>query len=155
MRRAALSLLVTLAWASAASALEVCRETAVHLRGPSGVARFSVEVADSDAERAQGLMFREKMARGAGMLFIYPRPQAVSFWMRNTLIPLDMIFVDSTGLVKRVHENAVPGDETPISGGEGILVVLEINAGLAQALGIVPGSQMRHAVFGLDALWPC
>ena len=117
--------------------------------------RFTVEVAATEAQQARGMMFRATLAPDAGMIFPMSPPRYASFWMKNTVIPLDMIFVDSTGLVKRVHENAVPGDETPISGGEGILVVLEINAGLAQALGIVPGSQMRHAVFGLDALWPC
>jgi len=85
-------------------------------------------VADDAAERAQGLMFREAMPLSSGMLFVYGRPQRVSFWMRNTLIPLDMIFADARGVVTRVHAEAVPLDETPIDGGEGVQFVLEINA---------------------------
>nr|WP_074257600.1 DUF192 domain-containing protein [Vannielia litorea] len=132
-----------------------CELNEVHLRWQGGQARFSVEVADDTAERGLGLMNREKMARSAGMLFVYPRAGRVSFWMRNTLIPLDMIFLDEAGVVTRVHSNAVPLDETPIPGGEGVLAVLEINGGLAEAFGIAPGAQMRHPAFGETAAWPC
>ena len=89
------------------------------------------------------------------MLFVYERPQVVSFWMRNTLIPLDMIFMDETGRVARIHENAVPLDETGIEGGDGIQFVLEINGGLAGQLGIVEGSQLRHPSIGNNAAWAC
>ncbi len=133
-----------------------CRDDVVELRGDWGRARFNVELADDAAERAQGLMDRPEMARSAGMLFVYETPHRASFWMRNTLIPLDMIFADATGTVTRVHENAVPLDETAISGGDGVLLVLEINGGLASRLGIAPGSQLRHpAVPQSDAGWPC
>jgi uncharacterized membrane protein (UPF0127 family) len=131
-----------------------CREDQVELRWPGGQARFAVEVADDDAERAQGLMFRESMAQSAGMLFVFPDPRTVSFWMKNTLIPLDMVFADPTGRVTRVHANAVPGDETPISGGDGVQYVLEINGGLAARLGIVPGAELRHPSVANPA-WPC
>lgn len=133
-----------------------CRVDTVDLRGAGGSARFSVEIADDAAERAQGLMFRESMPRSAGMLFVYERPQSVSFWMRNTLIPLDLIFMDAAGTVRHVHENAKPKDETPIPGGDEILAVLEINGGLAARMGIVPGAVMRHpALDQATALWPC
>jgi uncharacterized membrane protein (UPF0127 family) len=90
------------------------------------------------------------------MLFVYPAPQRASFWMKNTLIPLDMIFADATGRVTRVHSNAVPGDETPIDGGEGVSFVLEINGGLARRLGIAPGAELRHPAVDPDtAAWPC
>jgi hypothetical protein len=115
-----------------------------------------VEVADDPAERAQGLMNRPSLPRGAGMLFLYEAPQRATFWMRNTLIPLDMIFMDETGTVTRIHENAVPLDETTIDGGDGVRAVLEINGGLARAIGIGVGSELRHP--GLDqsrAAWPC
>jgi uncharacterized membrane protein (UPF0127 family) len=76
--------------------------------------------------------------------------------MRNTLIPLDMIFVRPDGVVQHVHAEAVPLDErTRISGGDGILAVLEINGGLAGRLGIAEGTEMRHPAFGPDAAWPC
>ncbi|MDQ2088558.1 DUF192 domain-containing protein [Marimonas arenosa] len=132
-----------------------CREDTVFLRGPWGSARFTVEIADSIGERARGLMHRESLPKSHGMLFIYPRPSVVSFWMKNTLIPLDMVFLDPRGVVRHVHHMAVPGDRTPIPGGKDILVVLEINGGLARALGISPGSEMRHPAFGSGAAWPC
>ena len=132
-----------------------CDPGRVDLRGDFGTARFSVEVADDPRERAQGLMHRESMPSGAGMLFVYERPQRVSFWMKNTLIPLDLIFMDDTGTVTRVHENAVPLDTTGIDGGDGVQFVLEINAGLAAGLGISEGAQLRHPALGPDAAWAC
>ncbi len=133
-----------------------CRDDQAELRGPWGQARFTVEIADTEALRAQGLMHRERLARSAGMLFIYDAPTSPSFWMRNTLIPLDMVFVDERGLVTRVHKNARPLDETPISGGENVLMVLEINGGLSAMLGVAEGSELRHPRLAQDtALWPC
>ncbi len=133
-----------------------CRDDRIDLRGEWGSARFTVEVADTAALRAQGLMHRPSMPRGAGMLFVYDAPATVSFWMRNTLIPLDMIFADETGRVTRVHANARPLDETPIPGGDGVQYVLEINGGLSGELGIVPGTEMRHPAIPADrAAWSC
>jgi uncharacterized membrane protein (UPF0127 family) len=77
------------------------------------------------------------------------------FWMKNTLIPLDMIFADAAGRVTRVHAMAVPGDETPVEGGAGVQFVLEINGGLAERLGIAPGAELRHPAIGDGAAWPC
>ena len=140
----------------AGPALAECRMDVVDVRGAGSVARFAVEVADDAEERAQGLMHRARMASSAGMLFVYPTPQRARFWMRNTLIPLDMIFADARGVVTGVHENAVPLDETLIDGGDGVLFVLEINGGLARPLGIGPGSVLRHpAVDQAGAAWPC
>jgi uncharacterized membrane protein (UPF0127 family) len=146
----------TLGLLAASAASAACTDTAVDLRGDFGSARFNVEVADDPAERAQGLMNRPSMPASAGMLFLYDAPQRATFWMKNTLIPLDMIFLDQTGTVTRVHENAVPLDETTIDGGPGVVAVLEVNGGLASAIGISEGSQLRHP--GLDqslAAWPC
>jgi uncharacterized membrane protein (UPF0127 family) len=75
--------------------------------------------------------------------------------MKNTLIPLDMIFADVTGRVTRVHSNATPGDTTPIDGGDDVAFVLEINGGLAARLGIGPGAELRHPAVGAAAAWPC
>ncbi|MEZ5911887.1 MAG: DUF192 domain-containing protein [Paracoccaceae bacterium] len=152
---AAAALVSTLA-AAPVGAWAGCTADALDLRGDWGQARFSVEIADDAVERGRGLMFRESMPAMAGMLFVYERPQRASFWMKNTLIPLDMIFFDETGTVTRVHDHAVPGDLTPIDGGEGVALVLELNAGMAARLKIAPGSQLRHpAVDPAKAAWPC
>lgn len=133
-----------------------CSDATVWLRGEFGSARFNVEIADTNRERAIGLMNRPSMPTSEGMLFIYPRPQPLSFWMRNTLISLDLLFVDPTGVVTKIHHDAIPLDETPIPGGEGLTHVLEINGGLARMLGIQEGAELRHPSFDQDiAVWPC
>ena len=134
-----------------------CAPGTVEVRSDNGsVMRFSVEIADTAGERTQGLMNRPAMPTSAGMLFVYDAPQRARFWMRNTLIPLDMIFADETGLVTRVHSNAVPLDETSIDGGEGVALVLEINGGLAKRLGLGPGAVLRSdAMDQGQALWQC
>ncbi len=140
----------------AAVAEPACRDDQVHLRGAWGQARLTVELADDEAERAQGLMHRDSLAQGAGMLFVYPESRNVGFWMKNTLIPLDMIFVDATGTVARVHANATPGDLTPIMSGSDVKAVLEINGGLAARMGIGPGTELRHPAFDAgSAAWGC
>lgn len=154
MKRLALALLIWsgLAW----SALADCVPGSLTLRGDWGQARFNVEIADTAQERAQGLMHRESLPRSGGMLFVYDAPGSPSFWMRNTLIPLDMLFIDPAGRVQHIHENAVPHDETPIPGGGGILAVLEINGGLSRQLGIGVGTEVRHPAFDpARAAWPC
>jgi uncharacterized membrane protein (UPF0127 family) len=118
--------------------------------------RFEVVVADTDETRQRGLMFVESLPARSGMLFIYDRPRRATFWMKNTLIPLDMIFTDRTGRVTHVHHMAQPGDLTTIDGGTGVLTTLEINGGLARRYGIDVGSQMRHPAFADGpAIWPC
>lgn len=143
----------------AGAALAACAETTAEFRGADGgggKARFTVEIADEPAEVQLGLMHRKSMPKSAGMLFVYDRAQPVAFWMRNTLIPLDMIFMGADGVVDKVHENAVPLDETAIFGGDEIRYVLEINGGLARMLGIAPGSEMRNPLVDQTvAAWPC
>lgn len=140
----------------ASSAWAECVDTSVELRGDWGETRFDIELADTPEERSQGLMFVPAMRADAGMLFVYERPQRAVFWMKNTLIPLDMVFTDRSGRVTHVHHDAIPGDLTGIDGGDNVYAVLEINAGLAREFGIVPGSEMRHAVFASGpAAWPC
>ena len=135
---------------------QACREDAVQLRGDWGEARFTVEIADDRSERARGLMHRESMPASAGMLFIYPQPQSLSFWMRNTLIPLDLLFIDPGGVVQHIHHRAIPLDETPIPGGSGLTHVLEINGGMSERLGIAPGTVLRHPAFEAQTpAWPC
>ncbi|MEM9755105.1 MAG: DUF192 domain-containing protein [Pseudomonadota bacterium] len=154
MRTAIAAALAVAAMPTLAAA--ACSEARVELRGDFGTARFNVEVADDPDERAVGLMHRESMAQSAGMLFVYPVEEEVGFWMENTLIPLDMIFFDATGTVVKVHENAVPLDRTVIRSEFPTQYVLEINAGLAEQIGIAPGVELRHPAVGQDAAaWPC
>ncbi|MBP0482040.1 DUF192 domain-containing protein [Sagittula salina] len=133
---------------------EACAPDTVQLRGESGESRFTVDLAVTPEERNRGLMFVEKMATSKGMLFVYETPQPVAFWMKNTLIPLDMIFADEHGVVQNVHASAVPGDLTPIPGKGRIKYVLEINGGLAAMLHIAPGTVLRHPLIENPA-WPC
>jgi len=141
--------------AQAASA-DQCARNSVDLRGDWGQAHFSVEIADDAAEQARGLMFRDRLAASAGMLFVYKTPYHAVFWMKNVPIPLDLIFLDQRGVVMRIAHSAQPFDESRIDGGENILMVLEINGGLAKALGITRGSELRHPAFDSSiAAWSC
>lgn len=144
-----------LALASTQMAVAACVDDRVTIFGDWGQAGFTVTIADTPATRAQGLMFVEDMPRMTGMLFIYEEPQSVSFWMKNTLIPLDMLFASPEGEILHLHENAVPGDLTPIPGGDGVQMVLEINGGMSQRLGISVGDVMQHPSFGPEAILPC
>ncbi|WP_245860986.1 DUF192 domain-containing protein [Rhodobacter maris] len=98
-----------------------------------------MEIADDEAERARGLMGRTMLAPGTGMLFFYESPREVAFWMQDTLIPLDMIFLDEEGRIARIHAGARPLDETPIPSGGPVRYVLELGGGQAAKLGLVPG----------------
>ncbi len=152
MKPAAVVLAAVLATGKASAA---CRDDLVTVSGDWGQANFSVEVADDAQERARGLMFVESLPTLSGMLFVYERPQSVSFWMKNTLIPLDMLFVSPAGEILALHENAVPQDTTPIPGGDGVQMVLEINGGMSARLGIGVGDALQHPAFGPDAILPC
>jgi uncharacterized membrane protein (UPF0127 family) len=133
-----------------------CAPDAVELRWTGGQARFSVEIADTAALREHGLMARNHLAASAGMLFVYQAPEHAFYWMKNTLIPLDIVFADQTGRVTVVHPDAIPGDLTPIDGGEGVQYVLEINGGLAARMGIAPGAELRAAAVNpAKAAWRC
>jgi len=147
--------IVLVLWTGSVMAAD-CERDSVGLRGDWGQAAFSVEIADTARERSRGLMFRESMARGAGMLFVYEAPQPASFWMKNTLIELDLLFADRAGRITHVHHRAIPGDLTLIDGGQAVYAVLEINGGLARSYGITEDSVMRHPVFAEGpAAWPC
>ncbi len=141
---------------TAGAAQATCREDVVELVGEFGQARFTVDLADEPEERSRGLMHVPSMPSGQGMLFIYDPPQRAVFWMKNTLIPLDMIFADVTGTITHIHENAIPMDETNIDGGPGVFAVLEINGGLSEAIGISVGDAMKHPSFNSEvAALPC
>lgn len=120
----------------------------LEIASKSGVHVFAVEMANTPQEQARGLMFRRSLPEGQGMLFDFHQEQPTSFWMKNTYIPLDMIFIRADGTVSTVGANAVPYSERPIPSAGPVRAVLEINAGLAKSLGIEPGARVRHAIFG-------
>lgn len=101
------------------------------------------EVARTADEQARGLMNRSSLAEGTGMLFPFDRPKFASFWMRNTLIPLDMIFIRQDGTIDRIAENTVPHDETPVASGGLVSAVLELPGGTAARLGIDESATVR------------
>ena len=147
-RRAVLALVAATALAQAACAtaapaglepLEVVTD--------KGRAKFMVEVVDNDVTRAKGLMFRKSLAPDRGMLFDFKKPRDVYFWMRNTLIPLDIIYIKADGRVLSIARNARPHDETPLPSGGLVLGVLEIAGGRAAQLGILPGDRVLHRIF--------
>ena len=105
--------------------------------------KFEVEVVSSPADRERGLMFRKSLGANAGMLFLYPDEGPVAFWMKNTLIPLDMLFLKADGSIAHIAHNAVPLDETPIESGGPVKAVLEVNGGTAAALGIKEGDRIE------------
>jgi uncharacterized membrane protein (UPF0127 family) len=109
---------------------------------------FTVELADTQAERDVGLMHRDKLAADHGMLFDFQREQPERFWMRNTFIPLDMIFIRANGTIAYIAENTVPHSERPIGPSEPVRAVLEVPGGTAKRLGIGRGDVVRHSIFG-------
>ena len=104
---------------------------------------FTVEVARSSPEQAKGMMFRTALADDRGMLFPFPEAKVASFWMRNTLIPLDIIFIRANGSIESIAENAVPYSTDPVEAGEPVTAVLELRGGLAAELGIAAGDTVR------------
>lgn len=100
------------------------------------VHRFTVEVARSESEQARGLMQRASLAPDRGMIFPFPAPKFASFWMKDTLIPLDILFVRADGTIDRIAENTVPLSEEPINSGGEVAMVLELAGGTAARLGI-------------------
>ena len=112
------------------------------------VHRFRVEIADTYASRERGLMFRRSLAPDAGMLFDFKTEQPVAFWMKNTLIPLDMLFIDPHGRVVNVAAMARPMSEANIPSDGPVLGVLEIRGGRAAEIGVQPGDQVRERIFG-------
>lgn len=149
--------------AGAAAAQGSCDPGQAVLTTPSGSHEVvSVEIAADPAARAQGLMGRRQLPPSHGMLFVYEAPQPVGFWMKNTLIPLDMLFFDENGVLRHVHPQAQPHDLTIIHGAAPgdpdpeRLLVLELAGGEAARRGLVPGTTLRHpAVPQPKAADPC
>ena len=108
---------------------------------------FHVEMAIRPKQQLQGLMFRRRMAVDAGMLFIYHRIQPASMWMKNTFIPLDMLYIDATGKIVGFHERAVPQSLEVITSNKPVKAVLEVNAGTVARLQIAVGDRVFHPAF--------
>ncbi len=112
-----------------------------------GVRHFEVEVADTDATREKGLMFRKSLAADRGMLFDFKTPREVAFWMKNTLIPLDMLFIAGDGHIVSIARNAVPMSQIPIPSGGAVVGVLELRGGRAAEIGVQSGDLVRARIF--------
>lgn len=113
----------------------------------SGTHTFEIEVAETDEQKARGLMFRRTLEPNAGMLFPYLPPQEITMWMKNTYISLDMVFIKSDGHVLRVAERTEPFSERVIASEGNAAAVLEVIAGTAARLGIKPGDKVEHPLF--------
>lgn len=114
---------------------------------PQGRTRFFVEVADDPAEREQGLMHRKSLSPDRGMLFDFKTPQPVAFWMKNTFIPLDILYIRADGTILSIARNTTPHSEAPIPSGGPVLGVLEIAGGRAAEIGAMPGDKVAHRIF--------
>ena len=113
-----------------------------------GPHKFTVELATAPEQMSQGLMFRQSLAPDAGMLFDFVVPSMATMWMKNTLIPLDMLFVDAKGQIVNIHERAVPGSLETIAAAAPVRAVIELNGGTAARLGIRPGDRVIYPIFG-------
>jgi uncharacterized protein len=137
-------LLLALVWmtpprAATTGTLEIASKTGVH--------SFTVEVVANDEERARGLMYRREVPEGHGMLFDFKSEQPVSFWMKNTYVPLDMIFIRADGRILRIAENTKPMSEDLVPSGGPVLAVLEVVAGTAKKFGIQAGDTVSYPIF--------
>lgn len=130
------------AFATDADRLDITTRTGTHT--------FSVELALTPPERAKGLMHRMEMDEDAGMLFRFDRVKPVMMWMKNTFIPLDMLFIRPDGSVADIHYNAVPHSEDIIQSSEPVLYVLELNAGVAQRIDVRRDDVIKHPLIGSE-----
>jgi uncharacterized membrane protein (UPF0127 family) len=122
--------------------------TTVVIDTDHGPHTFRVEVAADPASQERGLMYRKQMAPDAGMIFDFHQPQMEYFWMKNTVLPLDMIFIRANGTISSIAPNAVPFSTTTIPSIEPVRAVLELNGGRAAQLGIEPDQVVHNAIFG-------
>jgi uncharacterized membrane protein (UPF0127 family) len=134
--------LVLVAGAARAAELQT-----LEIASKAGVHVFAVELAATPEETSRGLMFRESLPEGQGMLFDFGRDQELSFWMKNTPLSLDMIFIRSDGRIHRIAQNTVPMSERLVPSAGPVRAVLEVVAGTARKLGIAPGDLVAHPIF--------
>jgi uncharacterized membrane protein (UPF0127 family) len=139
--------LLVLALSFPSETLRAAGEQTVEIASKTGVHSFAVEVVDNDADRAKGLMYRRELPEGRGMLFDFHRDQEVSFWMQNTYIPLDMIFIRGDGRILRIEENTEPLSTRMIPSRGPVRAVLEVIGGTSRKLGIAPGDRVAAPIF--------
>jgi uncharacterized protein len=139
--------IVALAVLGSASRLSAVDLQPLEIVSKTGVHTFAVEMALTPEEQAKGLMFRRELPEGQGMLFDFQREQPATFWMKNTYVSLDMIFIRADGRILRIAENTVPLSETLVPSGGPVRAVLEVVAGTAAKLGIAPGDRVAHPIF--------
>ena len=130
---------LTLAFALDRNTVEIASKSGVHV--------FAVEMADTEAAREKGLMYRKSLPPGQGMLFDFHSDQPVRFWMKNTYIPLDMIFIRSDGRIANIAENTTPMSEKEVPSAGPVQAVLEVRGGTARKLGIAPGDRVANPIF--------
>jgi len=139
--------LFILALLFSAEAARAAGEQTLEIASKTGVHIFAVEIVDNDADRAKGLMYRKELPEGSGMLFDFHRDQEVSFWMQNTYIPLDMIFIRGDGQILRIEENTMPLSTRMIPSRGAVRAVLEVIGGTSRKLGIAPGDRVASPIF--------
>jgi uncharacterized membrane protein (UPF0127 family) len=122
------------------------RET-LKLLTAQGTQVIDVEITDTQEEKAQGLMFRTRLDDKSGMLFFYEMPQEITMWMRNTYIPLDMVFIRANGTVHRIETRTEPLSEDIIASRGDVTACLELAGGAAERLGLKPGDRVEHRFF--------
>jgi uncharacterized protein len=131
-----------------AQELQTFDKSSLTIDTASGPQKFAIELALTPAQQAQGLMYRKKLAPDAGMLFDFVNTAGRAFWMKNTLIPLDMLFIAANGRIADIHERAVPLSEAIIPSRAPVRAVLELNGGTVARLGIKIGDVVHDPIFG-------
>lgn len=144
---ALLLLALALAWPALAQAPATFGRGELDIQTASGKHHFNVEIAVTQEQWSYGLMFRRSLPPDAGMLFVYDDDHEIQMWMKNTLIPLDMIFIRGDGTILRIAERTVPQDLTTIPSGGPARGVLEVNGGTTSRLGIKAGDRVLHPAF--------
>jgi len=140
--------IIILLWASSADAEQVAHFESLYIKNSKNdKVSFSVEVADTPKEHLRGLMFRESMPAHEGMLFTFKKPRVVNIWMKDTYIPLDILYIDKNGVIKKIVKNATPGSLKTLSSDISVVAVLEINAMITDSHYIEVDDVVVHPFF--------
>lgn len=146
-RRTAPNLLAAALVLLAATAAFAFQKSSLEIASKSGTHRFEIELAISPQEQELGLQFRKELPEGQGMLFDFGREETASFWMKNTFVPLDIIFIRGNGEIAHIAENAVPLSLDLIPSGGPARAVLEVIGGTSRKLGLAAGDRVSHPIF--------